>query len=89
MKNLPVGLLEVGSFVAGVLIGFSILVPVFALMVVDPSNWQTLWILGAPVILALGLALQGVVTAKRRHRRTTAPELGVLPIRFMKLSHER
>jgi len=47
-----------------------------------------LWLLGAPAILAAGLALQGVLTARSRRRRITGAEPGVLPIRFMRLIHE-
>jgi hypothetical protein len=38
---------------------------------VSPSDWLTLWVFGAPVIFALGLALQVVVTLDRGHGRTT------------------
>ena len=86
MKNTQARFREAGSFIAGLLIGLSFLVPVFAMMVVDSS---ALWIFGAPIILALGLALQVVVTTKPRRRRTTDAEPGALPIRFMELSHER
>ena len=89
MKNSVARFRDAGSFIAGLLIGLSILVPVFATMVADASDWQTLWVFGAPVILALGLTLQLVVTSKPRHRRTAAQELGALPIGFMELSHER
>jgi hypothetical protein len=58
-------------------------------MVVNPTDWQTSWIFAAPIILALGLALQVVVTAKPGYRRTIDPELGAPPIRFMQLIHER
>ena len=66
MKNSIANVREAGSFIAGLVIGLSILVPVFAMMVVDPSDWQMLWVFGAPIILALGLALQVVATAKPR-----------------------
>ena len=90
MKNSLARFREAGSFIAGLVIGISIVVPVFAMMVADPSDWQTLlWVFGAPVILALGLTLQVVVTAKPRHRRTRDQEIGALPIGFMELSHER
>jgi hypothetical protein len=65
------------------------MVPLFAMMVAEPDGWQTLWVFGAPIILALGLTLQVVVTSKPRHRHTADPELGVLPITFMELIHER
>lgn len=68
MKTYLARFREAGSFIAGVLIGLSILAPVFAMMVVDSS---ALWVFGALIILALGLALQVVATTKPRHRRTT------------------
>lgn len=89
MKNSPARFLQAGSFIAGLLIGISIVVPVFAMMDADPGDWQTLWVFGAPIILALGLTLQVVVITKPRHRRTTDPEPGALPVGFMELSHER
>lgn len=89
MKNPLARFRQAGSLVAGLLIGLSIVVAVSAVMVVNPTDWQTLWIFAAPIILALGLALQVVVTTKPGHRRTIDPELGASPIRFMQLIHER
>jgi uncharacterized membrane protein YczE len=70
---------QVGSLVAGLLIGLSIVVAVSAVMVVEPSDWWTLWIFSAVIILALGLTLQVVVTTKPGHRPMTEPALGILP----------
>jgi hypothetical protein len=90
MKNTLAIVQEAGSFIAGLLIGLSIVIFVFAMMVVDPGDWQAFWGgFGAPIILAVGLALQVVVTTTARRGRTTAPELGALPIGFIELSHER
>jgi len=89
VKNPLARFRQAGSFVAGLLIGLSIVVAVSAMTIVEPSDWRTLWIFGAPVILALGLALQLVVTTKPGHRRMTDPALGASPIRFMRLTHER
>jgi hypothetical protein len=86
VKHSLVRLREAGSVIAGLLIGLSIVVPVFAMTVADS---QPSWVFGALLILALGLALQVVVTTKPRHRRTIDPELGALPIRFMELRHEQ
>ena len=88
MKKSLAMLREVSSFLAGLLIGLSIVVLVFAMTVANPGNWQALWVFGAPVILALGLTLRVVANTKPRRRRTTQPEFGALPIRFMELSHE-
>lgn len=42
---------EAGSFIAGLLIGLSIVVFVFAKMVADPGAGQLSWVFGAPVSL--------------------------------------
>jgi len=57
------------------LIGLSILVPVFASMVVNLTDWQVFLLFGAPIIPALGITLQALMTAKPRRQRTinTAP----------------
>jgi hypothetical protein len=89
MTNFIARFRQAGSLVAGLLIGLSIVVAVSALMVVNPTDWQTLWIFAAPIILALGLALQVVVTTKPWRRRMTDPALGASPTRFMQLIHER
>ena len=80
MKTLLAIFRQAGSLVAGLLVGLSIVVAVSAMMVVEPSGWRTLWIFGAPFILALGLTLQFVVTTKPRDRRLTDSALGVLPV---------
>ena len=89
MKNPLARFRQAGSFVAGLLIGLSIVVAVSAMTIVEPSDWRMLWIFGAAVILALGLTLHLVVTTKPGHRRMTDPALGASPIRFMRLTHER
>jgi NO-binding membrane sensor protein with MHYT domain len=84
MKNAQARFREAGSFIAGFLIGLSIVVGMCAMTVADPSDWQNiLWVFGALIVLALGLALQVVATTKPRYRRPLDPELGALPIRFM------
>jgi hypothetical protein len=79
MKNSLARFREASSFIAGILIGLSILAAVFAMMVVNPGDWQSLWVFGAPIMLALGLTLQVVVTIKPGRWRMTDTELGVLP----------
>jgi multisubunit Na+/H+ antiporter MnhB subunit len=80
---------EAGSFIAGVLIGVSIVVPVIVMTISDHDGWQTLEVVGALVILAIGIALQVVVTARPRRPHATEPELGALGAGFMELGHER
>jgi hypothetical protein len=46
------------------------MVPVFALTVVSLTDWQILLLFGAPIILALGITLQVIITGKVRHLRT-------------------
>ena len=84
MKNSLAAHREVSSFIAGLLIGLSMVVLVFAMTVANPGNWQALWVFAAPVILALGLTLQVLGNAKPPRRRATAtqPEFGALLIRF-------
>ena len=80
---------QAGSFIAGLFIGLSIVVPLFAMMVASPSDWQTFLVFGAPIILALGITLQVVITAKPPHRRTIDTKLGAFPSRLMELIHEQ
>ncbi len=82
MKNPLARFPDAASFVAGLVIGLSIQVPVFAMTIAEPGDWQALWVLGALTISALGFSLQAVVTAAPRHPRTTVPELGALHIRL-------
>jgi formate/nitrite transporter FocA (FNT family) len=74
MNNSVARFREAGSFIAGLLIGLSIVFAVFATTVADPSDWQMLWVLCAAIIFALGLALQVVATIKPRQRCTTDSE---------------
>jgi hypothetical protein len=89
MKNTLARFRQAGSLVAGLLIGVSIVLAVSALMILEPSEWRTLSIFGAPVILAAGLTLQFVVTTKPGHRRMADPALGASPIRLLHVIHER
>jgi cytochrome c biogenesis protein CcdA len=89
MKNSLARLRQAGSFIAGLSIGLSIVAPAFAMMVANPSDWQTFLVFGAPIILALGITLQVGITAKPRHRRTIDTKLGAFPIGLMELIHEQ
>ena len=88
MKNALARFRQAGSFIAGLLIGVSIMMPMFAMMLTNADEWQMVWIFGTLIVLALGLRLQAVITIKPRHRRTITPGLGVLPVRFMELKLE-
>lgn len=89
MKNAFAKCRAASSFIAGVLIGVSIVVPVFVMTNSDHNGWQTLEVFVALVILALGIALQVIVTAKPRRPHATEPEPGAMPAGFMELGHER
>jgi hypothetical protein len=85
MKNSTTALQEAGSFIAGLLIGLAIAVPVSAMLIAEPDGWQILWVFYAVIILALGLTLQVLVTIKPA--RATGPGLIALPVKVMDLSH--
>ena len=89
MKFLSAFFREAGSLTAGFLIGLAVVASVFAMTIADPGEWQAIWVLSTPIILALGLALQVVVTFKPRLPRTTGPKAGVVPVRLTELSHQR
>jgi hypothetical protein len=71
VKNSLLEFRDAGSFIAGILIGLSIIVPVFAGTVVELTDWQLFLLFGAPIILLLGITLQVVSTAKARRRLRT------------------
>jgi len=89
MKNPLARFRQAGSFIAGLLIGVSIMIPMFAMMVTNLGDWQMVCVFGALIVLALGITLQVVITAKPRHRRTIDTKLGAFPIRLMELIHEQ
>lgn len=60
---------EFGSFIAGILVGLSIVVPVIVLTGVTPTDWQTFLLFQTPMILVLGITLQTLITTKPHHRR--------------------
>jgi len=71
MKNSVTALRKAGSFIAGLLIGLSIAVPVSGMLIAQPNDWQILWVFCAAIIFALGLTLQLLVTAKPGRCPTT------------------
>ena len=89
MKNPLARFRQAGSFTAGLLIGVSIMIPMFAMLVTNLGDWQMAWILGALIVLALGLKLQALLTGKPRHRRKITPDLAVLPVGFLDPQLER
>jgi hypothetical protein len=64
MKKVLARFRDAGSFIAGILVGLSIVVPVIALTGANTTAWQAFLVLGAPIVLALGITLQAVLTAK-------------------------
>jgi formate/nitrite transporter FocA (FNT family) len=57
-----------GSFVAGLLIGLSIVVPVVTTMGTNAADWLTYLVLAAPAIFVLGLTFQVIITSAARHQ---------------------
>jgi len=89
MKKFRAKFRNVGSFIAGILVGLSLGIMVFAMTDAFPDGWQTLPVFGASIIVALGIALQIVATYRPRPRRRTDPAHGALPTPLVALTHER
>ena len=70
---------QTGSFIAGILIGLSMVVASFAVTGNDPGEWPILLAFASPVILVAGFALQAFVTSKVRRRIASRPERDVFP----------
>jgi hypothetical protein len=85
MKNPLTRFRHASGFVAGLLIGLSIMIPLSAMTVTTPSDWQTVWVFGSFITLALGLRLRALIITPR-HRRTIDSGPGVFPFRFMRLN---
>lgn len=77
MKEALAGFRTAGSFIAGILLGVSIVVLVIALTGANTMDGQTFLAFGAPIILALGITLQAVVTAKSRRAHAVNAALAV------------
>jgi hypothetical protein len=71
MKNLTT-FRDAGSLFAGLLVGVSIVVPVFAMTIADHGDRQTVWLIVASIVLALGLIFQAAVTRSRTDDRRLA-----------------
>lgn len=65
-----------GSFVAGLLIGASILILAFAMLAAHSGDRQVLWIFAASTVLTLGFLLQTVVIATPWHPHERAEAAG-------------
>jgi hypothetical protein len=63
------------SLIAGVLIGGSVVMTVFAVTVASPSSTQTVLVIAAAIVLVLGFTLQVIVT---RHFGAARPALLVV-----------
>jgi len=73
MTNPLARIRQSGSYIAGLLIGGSFVMGTFAAIVTDASGWQSYLLYGTPVLLALGFALQILVTAQPRRPQVTSP----------------
>ena len=70
MNHRATRLQEAASFVAGVLIGTSIVTPVFAATSDIPAEWQPYLLIGSVVLLALALMLKALGTRPSRRGDT-------------------
>jgi hypothetical protein len=87
MKNPLARFRQAGSFIAGLLIGLSIMIPMFGMIVADPGDWPMAWVFGSLIIVALAFTLQVVITTRPQRQRTLDPGLNVLPIGWVDFSH--
>ena len=67
MNHRATRLQETASFGAGVLIGTSIVTPVFAATSDIPAEWQPYLLIGSVVLLAIALMLRALGTRPARH----------------------
>jgi hypothetical protein len=72
MNANPTRLQQTAPFAAGVLIGTSIVTPVFAATSDFPAEWQPFLLVGSVALLALALMLKAL--GSRRPRRSDADE---------------
>ena len=70
MNHRTTGLQEAASFAAGVLIGTSIVTPVFAATSDIPAEWQPYLLIGSVVLLAMALTLKALGTRPSRRGNT-------------------
>jgi hypothetical protein len=61
------------GFAAGVLIGLSVVTPVFAATADGFEDWHTLLLIGSIVLLAAGLILKAIATRAARSRGFREP----------------
>ena len=66
MNHRATRLQEAASFAAGVLIGASIVTPVFAATSDLPAEWQPFLLIGSVVLLAIALMLKALGTRPAR-----------------------
>lgn len=66
MNHRATRLQDVASFAAGVLIGASIVTPVFAATSDLPAQWQPFLLIGSVVLLAIALMLKALGTRPTR-----------------------
>lgn len=70
MNHRTTRLQEAASFAAGVLIGTSIVTPVFAATSDIPAEWQPYLLIGSVVLLAMALTLKALGTRPSRRGDT-------------------
>jgi hypothetical protein len=66
MNHRATRLQQLAPFTAGILIGTSIVTPVFAATSDIPAEWQPLLLVGSVILLAIALALKALGTRPAR-----------------------
>jgi len=69
MNGSMAGFRKLGSFVAGIMIGSSMMIPVLVVTAEKWGRWQTLGLVSSGLLLLAGLALQAVVSVERKRDR--------------------
>jgi hypothetical protein len=76
MKTFTAGFREVGSLIAGALIGLSMVIIVLTMTAAEASHSQIFLAVGSSIVFAVGFVLQIVMTAAPRH---PAPLIAAVP----------
>ena len=64
MKKALARFRDAGSFIAGILVGLSVVAPVIALTGTNTAAWEAFLVFGALIVLVLGITLQAVITTR-------------------------
>ena len=89
MKSSLARFRQSGSFIAGSLIGLSVVLATFAVTDADANARQSFLVFGAPVVLVFGLMLQMLATAKSRRGIAPSAERTAFPSGMVSITDAR